>query len=391
MPAARCRPYRAIVAIFDRFTTDVLLGAVLCVVTLATAAARPDGAAVDALAVLVAVVGSAAVTVRRRFPIIALLVSVVAAQVYLLRYTTNGVVFAGSLIILYTIAEQSGRRRSLLFAVLGVAALAGAHALVKPQPGLSGGNLAMAALGLLAVAAGAAARNRHDYLAEVEARARRAEADREVAAAQRVTDERLRIARDLHDSIGHQLALINVQAGVAAHVLDSRTDQARDAIGHIRTASRVALDELRDTIGLLRQGEERLPTEPTVGLAGLPRLAASFDRAGLTVAHRVDGPPRPVSAPVDLTAYRVVQEALTNVCKHAGPTTVDVVVCYGDELLRVAVHNAPTGQPVRATGGHGLVGMRERVTALAGRLDAGPAPDGGFLVTAELPVRGLAA
>src|SRR5262249_27379732 len=126
------------------------------------------------------------------------------------------------------------------------------------------------------------------------------------------------------------------------------------------------------------------------GLAGLARLAASFDRAGLTVAHEVTGPPLPLSAPVDLTAYRVVQEALTNVCKHAGPTTVDVSVRFEGSRVRGSVHNAPTGLPVRAAGGPGLVGMRERVTALAGRLEAGPAPDGGFLVAAELPVRGLA-
>jgi signal transduction histidine kinase len=158
-------------------------------------------------------------------------------------------------------------------------------------------------------------------------------------------------------------------------------------LAHIRTASKAALDELRDTIGLLRQPDEAAtPTEPTAGLTGLPQLLASFGRAGLTIDYHECGRTRAVPAPVDLTAYRIIQESLTNVCKHAGPCAVTVTVDYLDDAVRVAVLNPPTGRLATATHGNGLLGMRERVAALAGVLHAGPRPDGGFAVTASLPV-----
>jgi signal transduction histidine kinase len=161
----------------------------------------------------------------------------------------------------------------------------------------------------------------------------------------------------------------------------------REALAHIRAASKAALDELRDTIGLLRQPDEAAtPTEPNIGLTGLPQLLASFDRAGLTIDYQECGRPRPVTAPVELTAYRIIQESLTNVCKHAGPCAVTVMVDYLEDVVRVTVLNPPTGRPATATRGTGLLGMRERVAALAGVLHAGPRPDGGFAVTASLPV-----
>jgi signal transduction histidine kinase len=247
--------------------------------------------------------------------------------------------------------------------------------------------VALAALGGLAVAAGHAARSRRDYLAEVEARARHAEADRDAEAARRVTEERLRIARDLHDAVGHQLALIHVQAGVAEHVLADPPAPATQALRHIRTASRAALAELTDTVGLLRQpGDPGAPVDPVPALGGLGDLVATFGRSGLSITTRITGTPRPTGAAADLTAYRVVQEALTNVCKHAGPTTVDVEVAYASDCLIVTVDNAATGEPgvVAAGSGHGLVGMRERVAALGGVLDAAPYP-GGYRVRATLP------
>ena len=248
-------------------------------------------------------------------------------------------------------------------------------------------NLALAALGGLAVAAGDASRNRRAYLAEVEERARRAESERDREASRRVTEERLRIARDLHDVVGHHLALINVQAGVAAHVLDDQPAQVRQSLTHIRQASRAALDELRDTIGLLRGPDEpAAPTEPTVGISALAQLVASFQRSGLRIHQEIRGVVRPLPPATDLTAYRVIQESLTNVCKHSGEPAARLRLTYTDDALQIVVENDGDARSSGGTG-HGIVGMRERVAALGGRLEAGPRR-GGFRVAATLPAAG---
>jgi signal transduction histidine kinase len=366
---------------------------VVYAVTLLTTSAGPSGGRLDAAAVTTATLACGALAVRRRWPFLVLVVSAIAAEAYLVQFEGHhgSMVLAAPLIALYTVADASTRRRALIIGVLAALALAGFHMLVKPSSWLGADNIALAALGGLAVAAGDASRNRRAYLAEVEARARHAETDREAEAARRVTEERLRIARDLHDAVGHHLALIYVQAGVAAHVLTDPPAQAREALGHIRNASKTTLGELSATVGLLRQpGEQAAPTDPVVGLAGIDGLLAAFRRSGLAITAQVDGPARPIPVAADLTAYRVIQESLTNVCKHAGPTTVAVRLVYEPDSLRILVDNE-TAHPPRsgaepAGAGHGLVGMRERVTALGGNLHAGPRPDGGYRVTAMLPL-----
>ena len=370
---------------------DIAMAVVVFAVALLTTAATPARAPIGVGSLATAALACGALILRRSRPLTVFLVSAVAAEGYLAMYQGHegAMILAAPLIALCTAAEHGSRRRSLLIGVLAVLALAAVHMLVKPTSWLGAENLALAAFGGLAVAAGDASRNRRAYLAEVEARASRAEADLEAEAARRVTEERLRIARDLHDALGHQLALITVQAGVAGYVLDGVPGvpaPAGEALSHIRAASRTALDELRDTIGLLRAPDEAAaPVEPTVGLTGLPQLVASFCRAGLSVGYRVGGAVRPVPAPVDLTAYRIVQESLTNVCKHAGPCEASVTVDFLADSVRIAVRNAPTGRAAAATSGHGLIGMRERVSALDGTLSAGPLPGGGYKVTASLP------
>lgn len=214
-----------------------------------------------------------------------------------------------------------------------------------------------------------------------------------------MAEERLRIARDLHDVVAHHIALVNVQAGVAAHVMDKRPDQAKEALAHVREASRSALNELRATVGLLRQsGDPTAPTEPAPGLAVLDQLVATVRQAGLPVevaCAAKEDPPLP--AAVDLAAYRVIQEALTNVRKHAGPgAKAEVSVVRVGATAEVMVLDNGRGTADRSGGddvvggGHGLLGMRERVTALGGTLTAGPRYGGGFRVHAILPVNARA-
>jgi signal transduction histidine kinase len=322
---------------------------------------------------------------------VVLLVTAAAAEGYLLHYhgPQRLLVLAAPLIALYTVAAGSSRRRSLAIGMLAVLAFASLHNLIKPASWIGSDNLVLVALGALAIAAGDATRSHRAYLAEAEARARQAEADRETEAARRVTEERLHIARELHDALGHQLALIHIQAEVAAHALTDPPPPAAQALTHVRTASRAALGQLNDTVALLRQPDEvAAPVEPATGLAGIGGLLATFERSGLSIDVRVEGPTRPLPTVTDLAAYRVVQESLTNVRKHAGPTAVLVRLRSDEDTLHVVVDN--TAGAAKPTGGnrpgHGLVGMRERISALGGTLHAGPRPDGGYRVSASLPL-----
>jgi signal transduction histidine kinase len=372
---------------------DIAVAVTLFAVTLVTTAAGPQDARgrLSPSAVLLAAVACGVLVVRRKWPFPVLAVATVAAEAYLGPHWSrpSWLILGAPLIALYTVAEHTGRRGALLVGGLLVLAIGSVHTFAKPAQPLGPENLALAALGGLAVAAGDASRHRRAYLAEVEERARRAEGDREREAHRRVTEERLRIARDLHDRVGHQLALINVQAGVAAHVLDSQPDQARQSLAHIRQASRSALGELRDTIGVLRvPGQQEAPTEPTAGLAALGDLVASFRRSGLRVDEAVEGEARPLSPAADVTAYRVIQESLTNVCKHAGTPFARLRLDFQPAALSIVVDNdcaravpAPGARP-----GHGLLGMRERVAALGGDLQASHRPDGGFRLAVTLPL-----
>ncbi|MGO9160704.1 MAG: sensor histidine kinase [Streptosporangiaceae bacterium] len=374
---------------------DVTIAAALFAVTLLTTATGPANWRGQLSLGAVAAAGAAygALVWRQRWPWLTLAVAAAGAEVYMALSHADVGVFGAPLIALYTVADTAGARRSAVtVGGLIVLALAGVHAVLHPSQWLSPENLVLASLGGLAVAAGDASRSRRAYIAEVEERARRAERDREQEARRRVTEERLRIARDLHDVIGHHIALINVQAGVADHVLENQPDQARQALTHIRRASRAALGDLRDTVGLLRQpGEAAAPLEPVAGLAGLEELVGSFVRSGLRVGHQIDGEVRPIPAAADLTAYRVIQESLTNVSKHAADATATVWLSYQNAALRIVVEDDGNGVPPTPGSaehgvGHGITGMRERVTASGGQLIVCRKPHRGFLVSATLPL-----
>jgi signal transduction histidine kinase len=379
--------------------------AVLAATAATTLTERPPAAGGNRLAaVACAAVACAALAMRRTRPLVTLAVSAGAAEAFLAQSgassagggTARGVlILLAPCIALYTVADVVERRRGLIAGGAALAALALVHALM--HPGMIGPeNLALTALGGLAIAAGDSSRNRRAYLAEVERRAERAERDREQDARQRVADERLRIARDLHDSVGHHLALISVQSDVAGRAAGSDAAQARQALAHVKSASRKALEELRDTVSLLRQpGEAVAPTcVPAAGLEELDDLLLSLRAAGLAIDCLVKGTAVALAPAADRTAYRVIQESLTNVSKHSRRRQARLTIGYDRQDLRITVDDlgAAPGDPGgdAAAGrdgaaGHGIAGMRERVLAIGGQFSAGPRPGGAFQVRATLP------
>jgi signal transduction histidine kinase len=244
---------------------------------------------------------------------------------------------------------------------------------------------------------GDARRTRSAYFAQLEERAARLERERETQSKIAVAAERARIARELHDVVAHNVSVMVVQADGAAYVMETAPDQAQKALETISATGRQALAEMRRLLGVLRTGEQPVNGEyvPQPDVAQIEDLVEQCRGAGLTVDFKVEGSPRPLPSGVELTAYRIVQEALTNVRKHAGPEAgAGVRLVYFDDGLGLLVEDDGRGAPPElcATGGadgqgQGLIGMRERVGMVGGTLDAGPLPDGGFRISALLPLR----
>jgi signal transduction histidine kinase len=206
-----------------------------------------------------------------------------------------------------------------------------------------------------------------------------------------VADERLRIARELHDVVAHSMSVIAVQSGVGHHVLDTQPEEARRALAAIETTSRAALTEMRRLLGVLRQqGQTHGALAPAPGRADLPFLIDQVRDAGLDVTMTTWGEPPEVPTPVDLTTYRIVQEALTNILKHGGPQARVAITYSADEVYVVVLDEGRPRSVRTAAGkaevGHGLIGMRERVAVFGGRLTAGPRPGGGYQVLVHLPL-----
>ncbi|WP_405799879.1 sensor histidine kinase [Streptomyces sp. NBC_01506] len=340
--------------------------------------------------VVLMVLAAGALVFRRRNPFPVLVVNGAAAVAELLTDDASSPITLSCFVALYTVASRTDRPTTWRVGLLTTATLTLAAMLSGPAPWYSQENLGIFAWTGMASAVGDAVRSRRAFIDAIRERAERAERTREEEARRRVAEERLRIARDLHDVVAHHIALVNVQAGVASHVMDRRPDQAKEALAHVREASRSALNELRATVGLLRQsGDPAAPTEPAPGLALLDELVGTFRHAGLpvTVAHG-DAELR-LPAAVDLAAYRIIQEALTNVRKHAGPgAKAEVSVVRVGPTIEVTVLDDGTGTGEPSDGsGHGLLGMRERVSALGGTLNVGPRYGGGFRTQAILPVK----
>ncbi|MFH9980303.1 sensor histidine kinase [Streptomyces sp. NPDC017179] len=345
----------------------------------------------DLLSTLLMVLGAAALVLRRRAPRAVLAATGTMSVVEFVTGDPRAPVAMSAVVALFTVAAATDRLTALRLGLATMTVLTGAAMLAGPMPWYAQENLAIFAWTGMAAAGGDAVRSRRAFVHAIRERAERAERTREEEARRRVAEERLRIARDLHDVVAHHIALVNVQAGVAAHVMDKRPDQAKEALGHVRAASRSALDELRATVGLLRQsGDPEAPTEPAPGLDRLDELVGTFRNAGLhvEVARADHGTTLP--AAVDLAAYRVIQEALTNVHKHAGTRAkAEVSVVRVGPHIEITVLDDGAGRTAGTQpggGGHGLLGMRERVTALVGTLTTGPRYGGGFRVHAILPV-----
>jgi signal transduction histidine kinase len=240
----------------------------------------------------------------------------------------------------------------------------------------------------LAIMLGEVVRSRRALAAETAERLRVANEEREAEAARRVAEERLRIARDLHDTVAHSMATITVQAGSALHVLGPGDEKLRGALLAIRETSRDVLREMRATLGQLRQGPGDGDGPARMGgMDRLPALRDAVTAAGAPVTIAVEGEQRPLPPPVDEVAYRILQESLTNVLRHAGPAaTATVRLCYEPAALGIQVTDDGTGAPAGANGGHGLTGMAERAAAVGGTVTAGPRGEGGFEVSARLPL-----
>ena len=346
------------------------------------------------LSLVLMAVGAAALAFRRRAPLVVLGVTGSVSVVESITGDPRAPVVMSAVIALYTVAASTDRPTAWRVGLLTMTVLTGAAMLFGPLPWYAQENLAVFAWTGIGASAGDAVRSRRAFVRAIRERAEKAERTREEEARRRVAEERLRIARDLHDVVAHHIALVNVQAGVASHVMDKRPDQAKEALAHVREASRSALDELRATVGLLRQsGDPEAPTEPAPGLDRLDELVGTFHHAGLSVEVARADQGTELPAAVDLAAYRIIQEALTNVRKHAGQRAkAEVSVVRVGPNIEVTVLDDGTGDgggdgTAPDSGGHGLLGMRERVTAVRGTLTTGPRYGGGFRVHAILPVR----
>jgi signal transduction histidine kinase len=288
-------------------------------------------------------------------------------------------------VALFFLSWRTNRRTGLLGAALLCGVLSATSLVVEGSAPLL--HLVFIGWAAAAVFLGDALRNRRSYLSELEEHARYLEQTREEESRWRVAEERLRIARDLHDGVAHAIATINVQAGAGAHVIDRRPTEARAALDAIQHTSAEVLDELTAMLRVLRDESEDTQLTPTPGAAQIIDLVTAARNAQLPVRLDIEGPLGHVSAPIGTAMYRIVQESLTNVMRHAPGATTRVVVRIADDRgVRVEVSDDGPTMPGDAGGsGMGIRGMRERVEATGGTLDVGPRAEGGFLVRASWP------
>jgi signal transduction histidine kinase len=349
----------------------------------------------DALAYVLAAVISLPLAVRRRSPLGVLAVVMAGSLLYGARgYPEVNGDFFGPVIAYYTVVSQMPRRTAIVAGAVLWAAVA-LSLLISPltrdnEAAVLTSGVIIVGIGLF----GDSVRQRRVYASQLETRTQELTDARLELAEQAVVQERLRISRDLHDVVAHSISSIVVQASVARDAIGTNQAAAVAAIEHVQSISRGALAEIRQLLGILRRADESSPQPaPAPGLRDLDTLVSDAKNGGISVQASVEGEPSVLPATVDLTAYRIIQESLTNVVKHANGSRVQVMLSYGRDALCIEVVNSAPGssakRPAFASEGSGLglAGMRERVSLLRGSLESGPLPDGGFRVSAVLPVR----
>ncbi|MCW8102398.1 sensor histidine kinase [Streptomyces tauricus] len=341
------------------------------------------------------------IALRRRLPESMLVLAVAMGGAQLVLDMPLAPADFALLVITYTVASNGTRWASRLALTAGLLAAPLAQLRWPEEHQSAGGQVAIVIFQTvpfaLAWVLGDSLRTRRAYFAQLEERAARLEKEREAQAKVAVAAERARIARELHDVVAHNVSVMVVQADGAAYVLDSAPDQAKKALEIISGTGRQALAEMRRLLGVLRTGEHQESGEyvPQPDVEQLDELIEQCRGSGLPVDFKIEGTPRPLPSGVELTAYRIVQEALTNTRKHGGPNAgASVRLVYFDDGLGLLVEDDGKGAPheLYEEGGvdgqgHGLIGMRERIGMVGGTLDAGPRPGGGFRISALLPLK----
>jgi signal transduction histidine kinase len=376
---------------------DALVAAAFIAMCLVVTAKIADegGERYDGTTVVLTVLIGGALALRRVAPRVSLVVTVAGLALYSLAEHSGGPIYLAPLIPLYTIAAQGNRRHTFGWkaATLATFVVVG---LLGPDPGQHLIYLiAFAGWAAGAVFLGTTQYNRRAYLEQLEQRARDLEESRDEEARRRVAEERLRIARDLHDVLAHGIATIHMHAAAALHVYDRHPEEAVPALQAIKAQSKQALDEVRGALGVLRSDRDlAAPLTPAPGVRDLATLVETTRLAGLDVALDIEPTLPPMPSAFEVTVYRIVQESLTNVMRHAGPNArTRVSVRVVDDVLAVDVVDdgmGAAGVVGPATAGHGIVGMQERAATVGGELLAHPAAGGGFEVHARLPLHGAA-
>jgi signal transduction histidine kinase len=372
---------------------DAALVLVVAVSTIVGTSILKGRGAVSPLAYAVLLGAALSLLAWREFPRASLLGTIVFASAYEILDFPGGFYTIPLGIAFFSVVDAGLRRTAVAASVLVIGGfLAVGLATGRGHISDLGNALWFGGWLVASLVLGEVTRGRRAYVAEVQQRALAAERGREEEARRRAGEERIRIARELHDILGHRISLINVQASAAVHLLDHDPEQARAALVAIKQASHEALGEVRATLGILRQINEPEPVAPVPSLAELDAVIAETSAAGLDVRLEVRGQTRSLPAGVDLAAYRIIQESLTNVVRHARATSAQVSIAYSpaDVEIEVIDDGVQPVPPGRAGIGSGLIGMRERTMALGGELDASPRPGGGFRVRARLPTGGVA-
>ncbi|MEV0384340.1 sensor histidine kinase [Nonomuraea sp. NPDC050643] len=367
-------------------STIVSLATIIAVLagTVLTYLLRRPGIQINALDVVLPLIAFGALLLRERYPVAALIVVAVAVAAYYPWARLDGPIIVLPFLAFYTAADRGH---------LTAAIATGAASLLAMGLGETGGVrhvddslfIMIAGWMVAAIAFGGVTRNRRAYLVEARRHALDALHSKEEEARRRASEERLRIARELHDVLGHNISMINVQASAALHGLKKRPEDAEAALKTIKETSGETLRELRTTLGVLRQVDEDAPTAPADSLARVDALVAA---SGLDVRTELSGPLDTLPTEVDLAAARIVRESLTNVARHSGTTDARLTITHKSGNIVIRVEDDGPGTTYDGGSGFGLQGMRERATALGGTLEAGPRPEGGFRVVARLPLKG---